>query len=243
MDLYTYIDKHIGKTPEDVYSSIRNDFDVYRLLRLYGRAVTIYEIMRLLQQRIKGKDIEVDRDRLYAALCDRIRDQQLAKEIELKTMDKIDEELLFLVKKTIRQKEQLFYEGEFRVIVPKLLQESYTERFRAYYELRFITERDSVGSFSKARSELIQYAHSATPALTNALVDGETISFLAAFYKHCFDYGTIHAKSRYTAKLGEIKLVDRLTVKYDLPEEETTALKYTLYKAVSDASKKIQANV
>jgi len=44
----------------------------------------------------------------------------------------------------------------------------------------------------------------------------------------------------YTAKLGEIKLVDRLKTKYDLPDDETTALQYTLYRAVSDAARKTQ---
>jgi len=243
MDIYSLIDKHIGEKPEHLYDSVRSDFDAYRLIRLYGRAVTIYEIMRLLQQRAGGRGLHLSRDRLYSALMDRLKEQQLEKEIELKSMASIDDELLFLVKRTIRQREQLFYEGEFRVVVPKLLQESYTERFRAYYELRFITERDSVGSFSKARSELLQYSSSATPSLTNALMDGETISFLAAFYKHCMDYGAINAKTAYTAKLGEIQLVDRLKNKYCLPDDETAALKYTLYRAVNDLSKKTQANL
>jgi len=169
---------------------------------------------------------------------DRLKDQQLSGELSLKRMDSIDEELFYLVKRVIREKESLFYEGEFRVIVPKLLEESYVERFKNYYELRFVTEKGGAGAFYKAEKELRDESRTASPLLRKAVLDGETISFVAAFYRHCTDFGTISAKNVFTMKLSEIKLIDRLNKKYELSEEETSALKYLLYKVISNIATK-----
>ena len=238
MDIDLLVERHLGETPQEYYENIRGEFDPYRLVRLFGRAITIYEVMKLLSQKASAAGLEINRDKLYAALMDKLKDQQLDGQISLKRMDTIDEELFYLVKKVIREKEDLFYEGEFRVIVPKILEESYTERFKNYYELRFVTEKGGAGAFYKAEEELKSNAAAASPQLKKAIHDGETISFVAAFYRHCVDFGAISAKNVFTMKISEVKLVDRLQKKYDLTDEETSALKYLLYKVISNIATK-----
>lgn len=233
MDIDEIVERHLGETSKDYYDNIRSDFDPYRVVRLYGRAVTIYELMKMLSQKAVAAGLEVDRDKLYSALMDSLKNQQLNGDISLKRMDTIDEELFYLVKKVIREREKLFYEGEFRVVIPKILEESYLERFKNYYELRFVTEKGGAGAFYKAEEELRASSRASTPKLRKAILDGESISFVAAFYRHCIDFGATSAKNIFTMKLSEIKLIDRLQKKYGLDEEETSALKYLLYKVIA----------
>jgi len=238
MDIDKLLERHIGETPQDYYASIRAEFDPYRLLRLYGRSITIYEVMKLLTQKAKDAGLDVNRDKLYAAVMDKLKDQQLNGDINIKRMDSIDEDLFYLVKKVVREREPLYYEGELRVIVPKILEESYTERFKNYYELRFVTEKSGTGAFYRAEQELRDQSSAASNQLKKAMLDGETISFVAAFYRHCTDFGVVSAKNIFTMKVSEIKLVDRLQKKYDLTKDDTSALKYLTYKVITSLATK-----
>lgn len=238
MSVRAYLEEHIKETEEETYESVRQ-LDFFRLLRIYGRAITIQEFMYTFERLAVQHKLELNRDRLYAATVQRLNNQQMDGDIKLKSLNTLDETIYFNFRTSLKNNGIEFFEGETRVIVPKLLEESYTSAFRKYYQLRFVELRDAHGAISKVKNWLGPMLKTADTKLQDALGDGEIVTFLAAFYKYALEHTPLQAKVFSSELISSLNLIDRLVHKYELNETEQSTLRYVLYKSIQDLSKKL----
>lgn len=237
MSVKSYLEQHLGETEEETYQTVK-ELDFFRLLRSYGRAITVYEFMQAFERIAAQNHLDLNRDRLYAAVVQRLNNQQMDGDVKLKDLSALDESLYFNFRNSLKR-EGDFFEGETRVVAPKLLEETYTNAFKNYYRLRFVELRDARTEVSKVRNEIGPMIKHADAKIQEALNDGEAIAFLASFYKHCLEHTPEEAKHFSSGLLTSLKLLERLTHKYEMNEEERTTLKYMLYKIVQDLGKKV----
>ncbi len=237
MTIREYLEEYLGETEEGTYKNVA-DIDFFKLLRMYGRAITLYEFMRQFEKIAGQNHLNLNRDRLYAAAVQRLNNQSIDNDVRLRDLGKLDEVIYFNFRTELKKKED-FFEGELRVIAPKLLEETYTNAFKNYYQLRFVELRDSYTAISKVRNEMGPQLKNANAKVREALNDGEVIAFLAAFYKHSLEHSPDEAKHFSSGLLTSLKLVDRMTRKYQMTEEDRTTLKYMLYKIVQELGNKI----
>ncbi|MFH1786388.1 MAG: hypothetical protein ABH829_01915 [archaeon] len=234
MNINEIVDRYKSASESEFYERIKNSLDIEKILFLYGRSVSVFELMILLQKKADSWKLQTNRDRLYSALSHRLNAQYAGGNILLQPMANFDEDLHFLIQKVVRDNGIPLYEGEFKVVSPKMLTQTSNSILRTYLKLRFTTERDFLGAFEKAESQLAKHIARATDGLRLAATDAELLTFLAAFYKDILNLEKNQAKAIYSQKAAELNLVSRMKRKYALTDEETTALRYTIYKAVKD---------
>ncbi|MFC1454623.1 hypothetical protein ACFLQI_00865 [Candidatus Undinarchaeota archaeon] len=232
MNIDEFVDRYKASSEAEFYERIKNSFDADKLIQLYGRSITIFEIMVLLQKKAAVWKLDTNRDRLYSALSTRLTQQHTEGTISIQNMSSFDEDLHFLVQKVVRENQIPFYDGEFRIISPKLLTQTYNNILKSYILMRFETERDYIAAFEKAESELQKHIKTASSNLRDASLDTETLCFMASYYRDLLTLPKNQVKAMYSQKITDLKLPERLAKKYALSNEEKTALSYIIYKAV-----------
>lgn len=238
MNINEYLDSFLEPDGTRIYESIKLRFSFHRLLVLFGRSVTLYEIIRAFQKRAAKKGFEANRHKLFSEFT-LLLTTQPPKDIVVKTLYSFDKDLVVPVKKEMRKNTPDFFEGELKVLSPVAGEPHFDSVLRDYYKMRFVLLRDSEPLIPRTVEEFSKHVRYASEPLISAIGDGEVITFGASFMKYCMDIGSIQARILFSSKLHETTLIERMERKYGLSKEDSDALRYILHLSFQNLAKAV----
>jgi len=238
MSLNEYISTFLEED-KDPYESIKQNFNFYKCIRHFGRAVTVYELVTLFLKQAERSGIILSREKAYLALTHAMNDQLFNQDIKVKSLESYSLNLKEAVKHEIKRNGEKYFDNELKVVIPTSLEISYEQIFSDYYNKRFL-EMTNPGSAMRRIKESFDFElRNASEQIAEAAMDGETITMLAAFYLACLSTSPTEARYKFTENMENAELVSRMQKKYGLSDDDTKALLYVLHKIVQRIAGKL----
>lgn len=237
MNLTDYISSFLAEE-ESTYERIKQDFNFYKCIRYFGRAVTLYEIVNLFMGQAAKMGVDLSREKAYIAVTHAMNAQLFNEDIIARKLEEYSPNLEYAVRREIKKKGEKYFGNELSVIIPKSLEFSYERLFREYYTTRFLAMTHPATAIKKTRENLEPELRHAVEGVAEAAMDGETLTFLASFYMETMSKPSSQARYEFADKVNNVFLIERMQKKYELTDEDIRALRYVMHKALQNISSK-----
>lgn len=231
MSLNEYISTFLGED-NDTYGSIKQNFNFYKCIRHFGRAVTLYELVSLFMKQAERAGTLLSREKVYLALTHAMNDQLFNQDIAVKSLESYSLNLKEAVRQEIKKSGEKYFDSELKVIIPTSLEVSYEQIFQNYYNARFLEMTNPASAMRRIKESFDYELRNASEPVAEAAMDGETITMLASFYLACLSATPTEARYKFTANVENADLIERMQKKYGLTDDDTKALVYVLHKIV-----------
>lgn len=238
MSLNEYISTFLEED-KDPYESIKQNFNFYKCIRHFGRAVTLYELVTIFMKQAERNGTILSREKVYLALTHAMNDQLFNEDITVKGLEAYSLNLKEAVKQEIKKNGEKYFDNELKVVIPKSLEISYEQIFTNYYTTRFLGMTNPTSAMRRIKESFDYELRNASEQVAEAAMDGETITMLAAFYLACLSTTPTEARYKFTENMENAGLVERMQMKYGLTDDDTKAMVYVLHKIVQRIAGKL----
>jgi len=238
MSLNEYISTFLEEG-KDTYGSIKQNFNFYKCIRHFGRAVTLYELVNLFMKQAERNGMLLSREKAYLALAHAMNDQLFNEDIRVKGLEAYSLNLKEAVKQEIRKSGEKYFDSELKVVIPTSLEVSYEQIFQDYYNARFLGMTNPGSAMRRIKESFDYELRNASEQVAEAAMDGETITMLAAFYLECLSTTTAEARYKFTGQVENADLIERMQKKYGLTDDDKKALVYVLHRIIQRIAGKL----